>query len=313
MADVEGAPFHRPMLPYNQEPTATLQAGNTIIHSFLSPSDRNLDAPTVAAFGEEWSKFDRFSEEDIRVAGSQYFDLVDDTMLHPGSIVLDAGCGTGRWSVYAAGRAGFIEAIDPSLAVYAAARFTQQAGNIRVTQASIDNIPFADGSFDFVCCLGVLHHIPDPGRALRKLVAQLKPGGHVLLYLYYSLDNRGLAYRLLFRLSNLLRLVVSSLPHGVKQVVCDLLAVLLYVPFVWLATLARRVAPGRQWHERMPLAYYVDKTFTIIRNDALDRFGTPLEQRFSRQEIETMMRQAGLSGIRFSEFQPYWHATGRKP
>ena len=59
-----------------------------------------------------------------------------------------------------------------------------------------------------------------------------------------------------------------------------------------------------------PLAYYRDRSFYVMRNDALDRFGTRLEQRFSRGEIETMMLDAGLERIRFRDGPPYWCALG---
>jgi hypothetical protein len=59
-----------------------------------------------------------------------------------------------------------------------------------------------------------------------------------------------------------------------------------------------------------PLAYYRDRSFYVMRNDALDRFGTKLEQRFTRAEIERMLRDAGLERIRFSEAAPYWCAVG---
>jgi hypothetical protein len=49
-----------------------------------------------------------------------------------------------------------------------------------------------------------------------------------------------------------------------------------------------------------------------MRTDALDRFGTRLEQRYTRRQIEDMMRQAGLERIRFSEHEPYWCAVGYK-
>jgi hypothetical protein len=49
-----------------------------------------------------------------------------------------------------------------------------------------------------------------------------------------------------------------------------------------------------------------------LRTDALDRFGTPLEQRFSKAEIDSMMRQAGLVDIRFSDREPFWVACGRR-
>jgi hypothetical protein len=50
----------------------------------------------------------------------------------------------------------------------------------------------------------------------------------------------------------------------------------------------------------------------VIRNDSLDRFGTPLEQRFSRKQIKIMMEKAGLHDVVFSEKIPYWHAIGLK-
>jgi len=63
---------------------------------------------------------------------------------------------------------------------------------------------------------------------------------------------------------------------------------------------------------QIPLSPYRWKSFYTMRTDALDRLGTRLEQRFSRSEIERMMREAGLSGIRFSERDPFWVAIGRK-
>ena len=50
----------------------------------------------------------------------------------------------------------------------------------------------------------------------------------------------------------------------------------------------------------------------MIRNDSLDRFGTPLEQRFTKQQIKEMMEQAGLTEIVFSDNIPFWHAVGKK-
>jgi hypothetical protein len=69
---------------------------------------------------------------------------------------------------------------------------------------------------------------------------------------------------------------------------------------------------GKKWGDKIPLSYYGNKSFNVIRNDALDRFGTPLEQRFSKVQIESMMQKAGLTDIKFSNNQPYWHVIGRK-
>jgi hypothetical protein len=62
----------------------------------------------------------------------------------------------------------------------------------------------------------------------------------------------------------------------------------------------------------MTLDSYQDQTFFVIRNDALDRFGTSLEQRFSRAQITSMMQNAGLTDIRIADTLPFWHAVGRR-
>jgi hypothetical protein len=105
--------------------------------------------------------------------------------------------------------------------------------------------------------------------------------------------------------------MVSKLPPGLKKLKCDALAVTIYWPFVNFARLLRKVGLENT-AKKIPLSYYMDKTWNIIRNDALDRFGTPLEQRFSKMEIEKMMKDCGLTEIIFSKGEPYWHAIGKK-
>jgi hypothetical protein len=131
-----------------------------------------------------------------------------------------------------------------------------------------------------------------------------------LLYIYYSLDNRSGLYRALFAASDLLRRGISRLPRRSKFFVCEVVAVVAYGPFVLCARLFKRFG-GDAWRH-VPLSYYADKPWKVCRNDALDRFGTPLEKRFSQEEIRRMLLAAGMSEIRFSEHPPYWHVVARK-
>ena len=62
----------------------------------------------------------------------------------------------------------------------------------------------------------------------------------------------------------------------------------------------------------MPLSTYHNQSFFIIRNDALDRFGTRLEQRFSAKQVKEMMENAGLTNIIISPGVPYYHAVGKR-
>ncbi len=299
------------MLAYTREPDQWIQSGTTRIAAFNDEGVANIDAVTVQSFGEEWGRFNAFDEADLKRCGDEYFDIVSDAMANKDSVVLDMGCGTGRWSKYLAPRVGFIEAIDPSDAVQEAVSILAENKNVRVTKASVDSIPFADNAFDFIFSLGVFHHIPDTAKAIATTVRKLKPGGTILLYLYYKLDNRSLPYRLLFYMSHLLRLFISKMPSTVKQILSEGIAAIVYFPLATLAGAVKAVG-AKRLGSRMPLSYYSDKSYYIMRNDALDRFGTPLEQRFSRKEITEMLTAAGLRDIHFSDGTPYWHVTAKK-
>lgn len=144
------------------------------------------------------------------------------------------------------------------------------------------------------------------------MCAKGKAGGYFFTYLYYNLDNRGFAFRSIFNLSTMIRKCVSKLPGKSKRIVCNLLAVGLYMPFISANRLLKFIGVNERFREKIPLFGYENKSFYIVRNDALDRFGTPLEQRFSRKEIQQMMESAGLENITFSKNIPYWHAVGRK-
>jgi SAM-dependent methyltransferase len=155
----------------------------------------------------------------------------------------------------------------------------------------------------------VLHHIPDTAQALADCVRLLKPGAPFLLYLYYRFDNRPLWFRALWQASNLLRRGVSRLPAGAKNLATDAIALSVYWPLARTAWLLQKAGLPVSW---LPLSFYRNSSVVTLRTDSRDRFGTPLEQRFTRAEMETMMKNAGLEDIRFSPQEPYWVAVGRK-
>jgi SAM-dependent methyltransferase len=272
----------------------------------------NIDSATVESFGEEWKEFHQFRDEEINRIGDSYFDLVEPAMTGKEKIAADFGCGTGRWTKYFANRVGAIAAIDPSEAIFTASSVLDNIENVSLYKASIDNLPFDNNYFDFGFSLGVLHHIPDTQMAMNSCIEKIKPGGFFLVYLYYNFDNRSMLFKAVYWLSNLIRLVVCKLPPGLKKGVCNFLAVVLYMPFILLARLLKKLGVPQRIRGKIPLQIYEDASFYVIRNDSLDRFGTPLEQRFTREQITNMMGNAGLENIIISKNAPYWHAIGRK-
>jgi ubiquinone/menaquinone biosynthesis C-methylase UbiE len=272
----------------------------------------NVDAKVAAGFGDEWTRFDQsqLSADDKRRIFDEYFHLFPWERIDKRSVGADFGCGSGRWATLVAPRVGKLFCVDASAAALAVSRRNlAEQTNCEFIESSIDVVPLASDSLDFGYSLGVLHHMPDTAAGLASCVKRLKSGAPFLVYLYYSFDNKPLAYRWLWRASEAIRFVVSRSPYWLRYWLSQVFAMLVYWPLARLSKLLER--SGLQVGN-LPLSYYRDKPFYVMRTDALDRFGTRLEQRFSRAEIKTMMEQAGLRDISFSERTPYWCAVGYK-
>ena len=297
---------------YSEKPNQIVKATNRNIAVFSTDvADRNIDEKVVQSFGEEWQKFHAFSDTEIERLSRMYFDILDERMINPQIYAMDVGCGTGRWSKYLLDKIGFMEAIDPSDAIFTADKLLGDAQNVRLSKASTDNIPFPDETFDFGMSIGVLHHIPNTQKAMTDCVKKVKKGGYFYTYLYYDFEDRGFLFKLTFGIVDVIRRVVSSLPSGLKKFVCDLLAVFIYMPMILLGRFILFLGLPKI-AKKVPLDIYQDQTFFVIRNDALDRFGTALEQRFSKKQIREMMEKSGLSDVVISEALPYWHAVGKR-
>jgi ubiquinone/menaquinone biosynthesis C-methylase UbiE len=300
------------MKPYNKPALKILKAANKDIEVFTTlNNNENMDAGVVTDFGEEWKKFAVHNDESVKELRKEYFDIIDDTIVNKDTYMIDIGCGSGRWTDYFVDKAKFIEAIDPSDAVFVADGMLGKHNNVRVTKASVDTIPWDDETFDFGMCIGVLHHIPDTKKALLSCVKKIKRGGYFYVYIYYRFDNRGIIFKSVYFLSNTLRLVISKMPKALKRFTCDVLAILVYWPLSRFAGLLRKINL-QQAAKKIPLESYYNKPFYNLRNDCLDRFGTKLEQRFLRSEITEMMSEAGLINIKFGEQSAFWHAVGKK-
>ena len=269
----------------------------------------SIDHKTVEGFGDEWRRFDQtgISDEDMNRFFERYFPIFPWAALPNGAVGFDLGCGSGRWAKMVAPRVGTLHCIDPSVAIEVARKNLSSQANCVFHQAGVDDIPLRDKSMDFGYSLGVLHHIPDTSAALAACVAKLKPGAPFLLYLYYAFDNRPVWFRALWQVSDWVRKVISRMPHGLRYALSQIIAGFVYWPLARTAKIAEALSINAT---NFPLSSYRDCGFYVMRTDALDRFGTRLEQRFTKMEIKTMMESAGLENIRFSEDIPFWCAVG---
>lgn len=275
----------------------------------------NIDLNVAEGFGHEWSTF-RQRESELSQAEREdifcgYFQIFPWTMLpRGGGIGADIGCGSGRWAVMASKRAAHLHLLDASeRALEVAKENLAGTANVSFHHASVGEIPLPDASLDFAYSLGVLHHVPDTQAAIQEIAGKLKPGAPFLIYLYYAFDNRPRWYRGIWRVSNIARMLIAGLPHRLRFAVSQLLAVIVYWPLARTARLLEILGVSPRL---VPLSWYRTKSFYVMRTDAYDRFCTTLEKRFTRAEIETMLKRAGFIDVRFSDAEPFWCAVAIK-
>ncbi len=276
----------------------------------ISPTNAHIK--TIAGFGDEWERFDQsdLTKAESEAIFAQYFSVFPWDQLPPDATGFDVGCGSGRWAVHVAPRigSGTLHCIDPSVALDVARKNLADHQNCEFHGEGVSEMSLAAQSMDFGYSLGVLHHIPDTAAGIRACVEKLKPGAPFLVYLYYAFDNRPAWFRTIWKLSDAARRIISRLPHRARYAVSQVIAFGVYLPLSRIAALGERL--GRNV-DSFPLSAYRNRSVYVLRTDALDRFGTSLERRFTRNEIESMMAAAGLERITFrTEDTPFWCAVG---
>lgn len=246
---------------------------------------------TADSFAYEWQRFGAMREQWRK-------NFIDYMQPHPpesfaGRLMLDVGTGSGRHAFQAADLGARVVAVDIGRSIDVA-RANLPPGVLTV-QADAEHLPFEPGAFDFVMSIGVLHHLPDPQRALEKLVPLAHPGGHVHLYLYWVPEQPW--HVLVLRAVTTARRVTIRLPHRLLHAMCVPLAAVLALTIVWPYRLMRRVPRLRRVANGLPLKTYADYPFGVLVNDQFDRFSAPLERRYTRAEATEMLQAAGLADV----------------
>ena len=272
---------------------------------------KNLDKKTIQSFGDEWVHFDQSAmknNEALKMFKS-YFSIFPFNKLSQFSEGFDMGCGSGRWAKFIAAKVRLLHCIDPSISIKVAKKNLKEFKNIKNHQRSLDQSGLKEKSQDFGYSLGVLHHVPDTKSAINSCVRLLKPGAPFLLYIYYAFDNRPIWFKFLWIISNFIRLIICKLPKFFKFLICDILAIFIYYPFARFILISEKIGLNLK---TFPLYFYRSASFYVMRTDSRDRFGTPLEKRFTKKEIYKMMKQSGLERIKFKNSLPFWTAIGFK-
>lgn len=169
-------------------------------------------ARTRDSFGYEWTELYPQHGQGERDLEGERRVFLDYTRTLPsdfrGRLVLDAGCGNGRYAKLANDWGARIVAVDISSAVEVAARNLAAREGIDVIQADLFRLPFKSNVFDAAYSVGVLHHTPDAAGAFRSVARTVRPGGAFSIFVHARGNN------VLYRSNMFLRRFTSTAPHS---------------------------------------------------------------------------------------------------
>jgi len=266
---------------------------------------RFVDSQCYAgSFGFQWQVFGRTqldseqslrSEDDFRRrTGFRPVDL-------KGKLVLDVGCGMGRFAEVATRWGAQVVGIDLSLAAEIAARNLADR-QATILQADVFNLPFAPESFDYIYSIGVLHHTPNCERAFKVLPPLLKPGGRIAIWLYSS-------YTRWYRCSDLYRHLTRRMPPQLLHKLCYLT-----VPLYGVHKALRHIPlVGRSASGALafliPMSFNKDRQWRVL--DTFDWYSAWYQSKHTYEEVFRWFESCQLEGLRVIE-QPI-SVQGRKP
>jgi SAM-dependent methyltransferase len=270
---------------------------------------------TKSTYGLQWNQFRIIRPDEDRAT------FYNRTGLNPidleGQLVLDAGCGMGRYlRIAAESSASLIVGLDLSNAVVAARDLTTELPSVAVVRGDLLKPPFPPASFDQIYSLGVLDHTPDPRAAFLALAKLLKPGGKIAVWVYPR--ERALVESIM----NFQRAFTTRMPLHVLAFLCRKA-----VPLGGL----KRTLMASQWRlvQRLGVALHLATIGvsmhpdpTVRACDTLDWYAPKFMSRHSFGEVAGWFRDAGLSDlVDLTRDQVFFHKgqgnginfSGRRP
>lgn len=242
------------------------------------------------SFGYEWHKHSQTQVLDVEEAEKTFWLK---TGLTPqelkGKVVLDAGCGAGRFTQIAAKYAKKVIGVDLSDSVEVAIANTRQFMNSEIVRADINDMPFPNNYFDVIFSIGVLHHTPSTKQAFTSLAKKVKKGGILSVWVY---SNEGWKARVFNLISGFHRLYTTRMNKNLLYQLCKLAIPLYYlhrIPVVGLFTMAL-----------LPCSIHPKSEWRVL--DTFDWYSPKYQWKHSYDEVEGWFKYLGFKDIQRLEF-----------
>ena len=273
------------------------------------------------SFGVQWNAFRTVqldSYAGLTISRDRLTRLMGGTLdVLKGKMVLEAGCGAGRFTEILLNADAHVFAVDLSSAVEANYENCKQSRNYFVCQADILYLPFLPEQFDVVVCIGVIQHTPNPEKTIMVLCSYVKPGGLLVL------DHYSYGYPIT-PLRRLLRFFLLRRPGDFALRFCGTLVKALW-PFhqlFWkyrnlrgirrLRPVFLSLSPVVDYHDAyLQLGPDLLRTWAIL--DLHDTVTDVFKHLRSAEEISTCLQECGMSNIETAYAGNGVEVRARKP
>lgn len=268
--------------------------------------DKNWYERTIRRFGRQWLIF---REIDRPFYKEQFLSFIHPVKpeLFRDKVVLDAGCGKGRHVQFAhQWGAKAVIGLDLSDSVEAAFMNTRLLPGVHIVQGDLFHPPLQKGIIDITYSVGVLHHTPDPAKALQKIAEVTKPGG-ILSAWVYGKENNGWIIRFV---NPVREKITSKMPSNLLYFLSMILAIPIYL-------MAKSVYRFRFMRRVLPYFDYIHHlsafSFREIHSIVYDHLTPSIALYLSREEVQEMWRKAGIEPELYWRNKNSWSGFGVIP
>lgn len=251
----------------------------------------------ASSFGLQWNLFRKEQLDSYNGTTISADRLWSETGWRPeeikGKWVLDAGCGAGRFLDAASHSGANLVGIDISSAIDAAKANLENRDNVHFIQASIYEMPFREGTFDFCYCIGVIQHTPDPLRSLRSIAKMIKSDGKIAVTIY---ERR--KWYTMFYSKYWLRPFTKRMR---QQTLLRMIQTIMPVAFPMTDVLFRHPLLGKAFVFALPIANYVhekrltrDQRYAWAVLDTFDMLSPAFDQPMTASEAQAQLSESGI-------------------
>ncbi len=263
-----------------------------LIKNFLPYFSKKLDYVDIFDFIQTSIPFGDFENKRVYDNKCAYEitekEFIAQTKLDPksfnGKLVLDVGCGGGRFVYYLNQFGARIVGIDLRYEGLArSVKNFKQNDRIHFAQADLFNLPFKEKCFDFIYSFGVLHHTPDPKKAFVGLTRFLKPGADIAVWVYPKSEKT--------YISDKLRFITRHMPKSLLYIL-GLFITSIYAPFLKIPKFNNRL---KDILYRIRLPWYDHWNWRI--HSFMDWYGPMYQSKHTYEELKSWFEESGLGDI----------------